>query len=310
MADRAVFELNEALKRDPVAFVAECEAAYKEKVVTAINYIEENHKKVVLLAGPSGSGKTTTANLLADGLRQRGHYATVISLDDFYYSKSDNRYPLTPTGEQDYESPYALWIEGIRATILDILDGGRIALPHFDFKEGVRIDNAVILDVPEDGVVIIEGLHALNPIMTEGIVSDAVMRMFVSVSTNLVHKGRRVLSGRKMRFIRRTSRDFLYRNSDAARTLSLWQRVLDGESKYLYPYKNLADICFDTFHGFEVAALKPFASKILEAGKELGPYAEVIKNALKLFEELPIDLVPETSLIREFIPGGIYEHLY
>lgn len=310
MADRELHALNAAIEADPALFVAACERAYREKIDTAVRYIEENHKKVVLLAGPSGSGKTTTANLIADTLRAKGYYATVISLDNFYHNKADHLYPLTASGEEDYESPYALWIDGIRATILDILDGGHILLPHFDFKTGVRHDHAVVLDVPENGVVIIEGLHALNPIMTEGIVSDAVMRLFVSVSTNITDAGARVLSGRKMRFIRRTSRDYLYRNSDAARTLSLWTRVLEGEELYLYPYRNLADIQFDTFHGFEVAALKPFAAKILAAGENLGDYAEGIKEALSRFAEIPSDLVPRDSLIREFIPGGIYEHLY
>jgi uridine kinase len=310
MADRNICELIEAMRKDPAGFIRACEASYQEKIASAVKYIEENRKKVVLLAGPSGSGKTTTANLLADGLRAKGYFATVISLDNFYYSKEDNRYPLTESGEQDYESPYALWIDGIRATIEDILDGGLISLPRFDFKEGRRIDNAEVIDVPENGVVIIEGLHALNPIMTEGLVTDAVMRVFVSVSTNLIKDGERVLSGRKMRFIRRTSRDYLYRNADAARTLSLWQRVVDGEGKYLYPFRDLADIAFDTFHGFEVAVLKPYASKILEEGEDLGEYVEEIKAGLSLFDVIPSDLVPATSIIREFMSGGIYEHLY
>ncbi len=310
MAEITVKELNDALKKDPSGFILRCEKEYEDKIELAARFIEDHRKKVVLLAGPSGSGKTTTANLLADHLRGHGHFAAVISLDDFYFSKNDPRYPRTPEGDLDFETPYALWIDGIRKTISDALETGHLSLPKFDFKVGLREDNAVTMEVPDDGCVIIEGLHALNPIMTEGIVSDAVMKIFVSVSTNLMHNGRRVLSGRKMRFIRRTSRDYLYRASDAARTVSLWEGVLEGENHYLYPFRDTADLCFDTFHGFEVAVLKPFASKIFEEGVDLGPYVEVVRRAMELFDEIPVDLVPKTSLIREFIPGGIYEHLY
>ncbi len=311
MAERTIQELNDALQKDPKGFIAKCEDEYEDKIELAANYVLEHGKKVILLAGPSGSGKTTTANLLADHLRSHGRFAAVISLDNYYYSKNDPRYPKNNDGELDFESPYALWIDGIHKTIADVLsDSGKLSVPHFDFKKGVRVDNAMNMIVPPDGCVIIEGLHALNPIMTEGIESDAVMKIFVSVSTNLMHNGRRVLSGRKMRFIRRTSRDYLYRASDAARTVSLWEGVLEGENKYLYPFKNTADFCFDTFHGFEVAVLKPFASKIFEEGTDLGSYVEVVKSAMSLFDEIPVELVPKTSLIREFIPGGIYEHLY
>lgn len=311
MAQRTVSEINQALKKDARGFIEACEKEFEEKLDVMVRKIEEGRKKVVLLAGPSASGKTTTANLLADRLRARGHFAAVVSLDDFYYNKNDPRYPKTPEGEPDFESPYALWIEGIRHTIADIIDGGgNISLPHFDFKEGVRIDNAVHLKVPADGVVVIEGLHALNPIMTQGIVTDAVVRVFVSVSTNLYHEGEQALSGRKMRFIRRLSRDYLYRASDVERTFSMWHGVRRGENQYLYPFKELADISFDTFHGYEVAVLKPFAAKILSEGRGLGEYVDKVADGLGLFKEITPDLVPETSLIREFMPGGVYEHLY
>lgn len=311
MAERRLKEINDAVTQDLTATIAEAEEQYRAHLDDLTEKIIHRGTRVVLLAGPSSSGKTTTSNLLADTLRRHGRASTVISLDDFYYSKDDPAYPRTPAGELDYETPHALRLDLIRQTICRILRGEPVPLPKFDFKVGMRYDNAMVAEIPRGGCAIIEGLHALNPLLTEGIESSAVARVFVSVSTNISDEGGRILSGRKIRFIRRLTRDYLYRASDAARTLALWQGVLAGENKYLYPYKNTAEFRFDTFHLYEVGVMRPFAEKVILSTPGLSdPYLDVVRNALARFLPVPLELVPETSLLREFVPGGIYESLY
>lgn len=312
MAERSVQEINRAVEEDLAATVAEAEAEYRAHLDDLADKIVLRGTRVVLLAGPSSSGKTTTANMLADCLRQGGHAATVISLDDFYYSKDDPRYPRTPEGTLDYETPHALRLDLIRQTIRRILRGEPAPVPKFDFKIGRRWDNAAVVDIPRGGCAIIEGLHALNPLMTEGIDTGAVARVFVSVSTNIRDGERRLLSGRKIRFIRRLTRDYLYRASGADRTLSLWQGVLAGEDRYLYPFKDTAEFRFDTFHLYELGVMRPFAERVLAADTVTRDdlYLGAIREALTSFTVVPLGSVPETSLIREFVPGGIYESLY
>ena len=139
----------------------------------------------------------------------------------------------------------------------------------------------------------------------------AVLKLFVSVSTNINEGARRIISGKKLRFLRRMVRDNIYRGASAERTLSMWGGVLSGEEAHLYPYKDLADIRFDTFHSFEPAVLKPFAMKLLnDEIVDASPYARIVRVAISKIPELPSEIVPQTSLIREFIPGGIYEKLY
>ncbi len=292
--------------------IADVESGYQAQLAELAAHVVRSRSRVVLLAGPSSSGKTTTANLLADTLRADGHAATVISLDDFYRSRYDSDYPKTPDGKPDYEAPESLRLDLVRQTIARVVRGEPAPIPRYDFKLGRRFDNAMVVDIPQGGCAIIEGLHALNPLLTEGMSRTSITRVFVSVSTNLVDEsGKTVLSGRKIRFVRRLTRDFLYRASDARRTLSFWGGVKRGEDKYLYPYKETADFLFDTFHRYELGVMKPWTEQVIADDPTLSdPLVDNVRAALAYFGEVPIDLVPETSLIREFVPGGIYEHLY
>jgi uridine kinase len=175
---------------------------------------------------------------------------------------------------------------------------------------GARVGER-LYDGYSDACVIIEGIHALNPILSEALPQDRVLKVFVSVSTNINRDGIRILSGRKIRFLRRLVRDSIYRNASAEKTLSMWENVLRGEDKYLYPYKDLANIHFDTFHTFEVGVLGGFAAPLLKAESvKDSDYVRTVTEALAQIPSIPYGLVPESSLIKEFIPGGIYEELY
>ena len=234
----------------------------------------------------------------------------MISLDDFYRDAGDPEYPRLPDGERDFEAVEALDLPDIENTLVSIAKGLDFSVPRYDFKLGRRVETRKFEKISH-GCVIIEGLHALNPKIFEHLPENKILRIFISVSTNINDKDERILSGRKLRFTRRMIRDSIYRGADAEKTLELWQNVLLGEEKYLYPFRKYADIDFDTFHGFEPCVMRRFAEKLISPSlaKE-NEYAGIVLSALTKISPIKASLVPENSLIREFITGGIYEEFY
>ena len=295
--------------KDPEGLVRDAEGEYFSKLKGLALKINESKKiRIVLLAGPSASGKTTTAKILSDLIKDLGGKSTVISLDNFYRCADDKRYPRLKDGTPDRESPYALDLEMLREVMGHIVAGKEFDIPVYDFETGTRA-KMIHYTSYAAGCVIVEGLHALNPILSDSFPKGSVLKIFVSVSTNIINNNRRIISGRRLRFVRRVVRDSIYRGTDAESTVAMWQHVLRGEDAYLYPYKNLADVKFDTFHAFEPAIMKPYAQKLLtKTLREKSGYADNVARALELMPSWDSDVVPETSLIREFIPGGIYEN--
>lgn len=297
--------------KDPEGLVRDAELEYFSKLrALAEKICDSENIRIVLLAGPSASGKTTTANILADMLQERGKKSTVVSLDNFYRDSNDKKYPKLEDGTRDRESPYALDLDMLRGVIADIIAGREFDVPRYDFEKGIRAELTHYSSY-DGGCVIIEGLHALNPIISDSFSKENVLKVFVSVSTNINDGNRRILSGRRLRFVRRVVRDSIYRATTPAETVAMWQKVLFGEDMYLYPFKKLADVRFDTFHSFEPAVLKTYATKLLTA--ELREKSEYVNNIAKVLDIMPSydsGVVPDTSLIREFIPGGVYEDLY
>ena len=310
MAEIDIKTLNERARENPSALVSSAENRYHEKIAELATLAVEHHDlRAILLAGPSGSGKTTTANLLADAIKERGEDAIVLSLDDFYKSAQDPAYPRLECGERDFESPNALHLDDVVATLEAITAGKPFLCPKYDFKTASRIENNMHAAMP-DGCVIIEGLHALNPVISEKLPKDKILKLFVSVSTNVNNGEERIISGRKLRFIRRMVRDSIYRAADANRTLEMWSGVIEGEDRYLYPYKHTADVAFDTFHDFELGVMKCRAEKLLEAVEKPDDFVRTVKRAIAAAEPLDDCYVPQNSLIREFISGGIYHESY
>ncbi len=312
MAEIRLSALKDELKNQEKA-VLNAEELYTARVLEVAQRVTDSGKiRVILLAGPSGSGKTTTANLISDRIKSMGEKSMVLSLDNFYKNlDDDDMYPRDHDGERDFESPEALDWPLMLSVIRDIVEGRPFSVPKYDFKIGGR---SGFTRYPSfaDGCVIIEGIHGLNPRLSDPFPKDKLLKLFVSVSTNINDDNdSRIISGKKLRFVRRVVRDSIYRASDAKRTLFMWADVLRGEEKYLYPYKDTADLRFDTFHTFEVGVLKPYLMRLIDADfAKKYPYVDTVRDAMLLMPDFDESLVPETSLIREFIPGGIYEDLY
>ena len=311
MAEIEIKTLNRECAENPTALVMRAEDEYHDRIERIAEHIVNGRAvRLVLIAGPSGSGKTTTANLISDKIKSLGKSSKVLSLDDFYRDREDPDYPRREDGCLDYECPESLDLTRLTATLKKIIDGEDYVLPKYDFKVGRATSERAVKN-NTDEIVVIEGLHAINPKISDCLPPDALYKIFISVSTNINDGGERILSGRKIRFVRRLVRDSIYRGADARRTLDFWFEVLKGEDEFLYPYRHLADESFDTFHLFEPPLMKRYALKLLT--EELASeheYVRVVREAMLRVAELDESLIPENSLIREFISGGTYHKIY
>lgn len=296
--------INEKALSSPEEFIRKCESRY-ENIINDIaeRIINDEGREIVMLAGPSSAGKTTTAGKLCKKLNENGVKTYVLSLDDFYLNRAD--IPYLPDGTQDYETVYALDLPCFEEKVNALLRGETVKNPVFDFTTGKRSDtqfNEITLG--EKDVVIIEGLHALNPVITEKI-QGKLLKIYINVSSRIYdEKGNIILNKRNMRFIRRMVRDYKFRNSTVENTYKLWKNVTMGEDKYLFPYRHLADIKVNTIHLYETCVLKQQALEMLENSEISEEYKSDINKitkSLKKFESIDESLVPDDSLLREFL---------
>lgn len=299
-------EINKAAKENPIDFIAECNSEYINTVTEIAERAEKDDNIVIIaLAGPSGSGKTTTAHILRKKLEELGEKTAVVSLDDFYLPS--NALPLSDDGTHDIESVNALDIPLIKKCFQEIIGCGRTELPRYDFKTKSRTENALPLDIGSHGIVIVEGLHAMNPLITDLVPRKNILKIYISVNRSVDDEnGVQMLSSRQIRLVRRVLRDDRFRGSTATETLHLWNNVIDGEQKYLYCFKNTADVHLATFHPYELGVYRErFCKMRSTVGKNTPCYEYFIDtaNALEHFTDIDSKLVPENALIREFIGG-------
>ena len=296
--------INEQAKNNTLDFVLKCEQRYHNIINDIAEHIEnEKGREIVMLAGPSSAGKTTTAKKLCEALNNKGIKTYVLSLDDFYLNRED--IPYLPDGTQDYETVYALDLDLFTECVNKLLMGETVKNPIFDFTTGKRSDkefNEITLG--KEDVVIIEGLHALNPVITEKI-EGKLLKIYINVSSRIYdNKGNIILNKRNMRFVRRMVRDYKFRNSTVNNTYKLWKNVTAGEDKYLFPFRDNADIKINTIHLYESCVLKSQALPLLyesEFSDEYKDDAKKLCKALEKFEDINISSVPEDSLLREFL---------
>ncbi len=299
-------DINYALRTDPEGFVKRCDTLYENRVGKAADLVVSRLQKsrVVLLAGPSSSGKTTTASRVKKALAERGVYAHMISLDDYYRSKSEPDFPRTKDGDYDLEAP-----EGLDTALigrhLEALDlGEEILVPHFDFKLQAQVPEKFRqLKLHDHEVVIFEGIHGLNPMLTDK--NPEATRLFVSTASSVYDNDIEVFDRVWMRVLRRMVRDFNFRAASAEETLSMWKNVRLGEKKYISPYKKFAHYAIDSSLGYEVAAFRPIAEPMLLKLEEhpQPKLVDLILEGLESFDPIDPMSLPETSLLREeFLP--------
>lgn len=295
--------LNAAAKTDPKGFIEQCSENYISSVWDAATIFLDKGKKIIMLSGPSSSGKTTTARLISEFLERSGCEVYTVSLDDFYLPDR-TEYPLNKDGSINYESIYALDLELIEKCFRELITEGESNLPVFDFEKKTRSDEINNIRLGKDGVMIVEGIHGLNPLITNHLPNEAMARLYVSVSSRIFDKsGEILLRKRNLRLLRRIVRDNLFRDTDVYTTLSNWKSVMAGEDTYIFPYRNHADIKLDSFHPCEVGLLATEALTLLN-GVDCTPYDKMAENLLeklKRFRIIDRSYLEGDSMLYEFL---------
>lgn len=296
-------EIINNLSANAESFVRESSESYHESVSRAARAVFENvNVKIVMLAGPSSSGKTTTASLLSKKLEAMGGKAYIVSLDDFYRTHSEG-YPVDENGEPDYECVEALDIELMHSCLRELIESGEGMLPVFDFTTGTRHDKSKHIKLKENDVLIVEGLHALNPVITDTLDKESLYKIYVSVSSRVYdEKGDSFLSKRNLRFLRRMLRDYRFRAMPVEGTFDIWKSVTRGEDKYLFPFEENADIRLNSFHPCEPCVIGAEVLPLLKAINDAAytEKAEELIRKLEMFNKINYSILPEDCLLREF----------
>ena len=305
-------EVNRRVREDPKEFVAECERGYAEQISATADMIIENMKNspVVLLAGPSGSGKTTTAFKLEEELERRGIITHSVSLDNYFKTVDHRTVPRTPEGDVDLESPLCLDMDLLNEHFGMLARGEMIRIPRYVFSRQIRDPSrSTPLRLKENEIAIFEGIHALNDDLTAP--HPEAFKLYVTASGGYWINDEQILTRQQLRLMRRVVRDFNFRGANAAYTLEMWPTVIRGERLYIDPYKLSADDWINSTLAYEVAVMKQFAGRLfseLLGSTIVNEELQSILPALALFSELDPALTPESSLLREFIGGGIYNY--
>lgn len=304
-------DINFRTVSDPAAFIAESDEAYRQKVMRAADMITANRKNspIVLLSGPSGSGKTTTSMKIAEELNRRGIGTHYVAMDD-YFKTIDENTPRTPDGQLDLESPLCMDMELLNRHFDMLSRGERVFIPKYEFSRRMRVQEpSKSIKLKSDEIVIFEGIHALNSMITD--VHPEAFKLYISARSDVEFEGRIVFKRTWFRLVRRMVRDYNFRGSDAAETMSMWANVRRGEKLYISPFKDKADFQFDTSTPYEPAVFNRTATELFKSvpeGIERFEELRAVLPALQLFGEIDESLVAPDALIREFIGGGIYEY--
>lgn len=306
----SVDELNDAIASGAIGDLIHVTEARQRKVLSRIadDICARGGVRLVLVAGGSAAGKTTTAKRLVTQLKVCDRFALHLSTDDYFVG--DDHTPRDENGEFDYEHVECVDIARLVADLNALFRGEAIPARRFDFETHQPMISAHWLTLPENGFVVLEGIHALNPRLTEGIEENAKYRVYIEPRPSLDVKG--VLqTPQDARFLRRMVRDNRFRKMAPTKTIALWPKVLSGEAKWIEPYRSAADAVFDSYLVYELAVLKPYVGGLLEkARRTLGDLPQ-ISSAIDNLSEVdvaPTDLVPGDSILRETIGGSQLEY--
>lgn len=308
---KTVGDFNEAVKNGLATDLINVSEALQEKKISQIadTIAARKEIKVVLIAGPSSSGKTTFCKRLSVQLLASGVKPVQISLDDYFVNRTET--PKDENGELDYESIYALNIPLINEQFNALFRGEEVELPKYNFQTGKSEKSGEKLHLGENNILLVEGIHALNPALTEQIADDKKFKIYASALTTILLDDHNYIPTTDNRLLRRIVRDYKYRGCSAQETIHRWPSVRAGENKWIFPYQEQADVMFNTALLFELAVIKPQAEEVLEQVPEnCEEYAEAyrLRKFLKYFAPLPFRNLPPTSLLREFLGGSSFKY--
>ena len=309
---RTVGDLNERIAKRKIDDFIDVNEAYQEKRIALLaEQIVQKRGQVkwILIAGPSSSGKTTFSKRLSLQLKASGMNAKPISLDNYFVGREKT--PLDEKGEVDFEHIEALDLNLVHEQLAKLDAGQRLELPYFNFHTGQREWKGEMMHIGPDDVVVLEGIHGLNPRLTSSIPVEHKFRIYISALTQLNIDSNNRISTTDNRLIRRMVRDHNFRSHSAIKTLQMWPKVRRGEKTWIFPFQKEADVAFNSALDYELAVLRPYAEPLLAEIKPSMPeYAEAVRmqQFLSNFLVIPTDRVPPTSVIREFIGKSFFQY--
>ena len=308
---RTVGDLNMAIRKGFSPQLIQVSEALQEKKIAQIadEIASRKEVKVVLIAGPSSSGKTTTCKRLSVQLAVNGIQPVGISLDDYFVSRDQT--PRDEKGDYDYEHLHALNIPLLNEQMNALLRGEEVELPRYDFQTGISKPSGRRLKLKGNEVLVVEGIHALNPELTAQIPKEQKFRIYASALTTILLDNHNYIPTTDNRLLRRIIRDNKYRGVSAQETIRRWPSVRHGENKWIFPYQENADAMFNTAMLFELAVIRGQAIPVLEQVPEnCVEYAEAYRllKFLRYIKPIPEDQIPPTSLLREFLGGSSFEY--
>jgi uridine kinase len=309
---RSVAAINQQVKsRLTSELIKISEALHERKVIQIADQIygRKGKVRIVLISGPSSSGKTTFAKRIAIQLKVAGLKPYTISLDNYFVDREHT--PKDEKGDYDFESLQAVDVDTFNKNLIQLLDGEEIELPKFSFESGRRFFDGTKLKIEDNGIIIIEGIHALNPNLTPLIEVEKKFLVYISALTSLSIDGTNRIPTTDNRLIRRIIRDYKYRGYSALDTISRWESVRRGEDQNIFPYQENADVMFNSALLYEFGILKTYAEPILrDVPVNVPEYAEArrLMKFLDFFERIPDQEIPPTSILREFLGGSTFSY--
>ena len=308
---RTVGDFNQAIDANHATDIINISEALQEKKIAKIAEEIASRKgvKLVLLAGPSSSGKTTSCKRLSIQLAVNGLKPLQISLDDYFVDREKT--PKDASGEYDYESIYALDLDLINEQFNALFRGEEVELPKYDFQSGKSKKSGNKLKMNDNNVLVVEGIHALNPELTAHIPQEQIFRVYASALTTILLDNHNYIPTTDNRLLRRIIRDYKYRGVSAQETIRRWPSVRAGENKWIFPFQENADAMLNTAMLYELAVIKTQAEPLLQQVPEnCEEYAEAYRllKFLKYFKGIPYNNLPPTSLLREFLGGSSFHY--
>lgn len=300
-----VLTLNNQCKKSVNEVIAQSELDYKAQLSRVVTLVKnrETRPHVLLLAGPSASSKTTTAYKIGIELKAAGIATNVISLDDFYVNRDE--LPLLANGETDYETIRTLDLDCLYRCLKELIETHKSEFPIFEFSTGKRADQTKSVHINGHTMLIIEGLHALNPLITKGFPSSEFLKLYICPTSDYYLDGERVLCARDVRLMRRIVRDHFHRASPINRTLSMWVNVVIAEVDSIIPFRDEANLVIDSTIIYEPCVFAKYLCEIISGAKEIpAEFSDQVTRlftASTVFHHIPSEIIPTDTLLHEFL---------